>query len=92
MIAWHAWVGILGSVLIVGSYLLIQLGRLKITDLNYSLANSLGAVFLIVSLVYEFNLGAMVVECFWLLISLIGLCKFVLSRKKTRRSALESNG
>ncbi|MDG1875740.1 MAG: hypothetical protein P8J27_17645 [Mariniblastus sp.] len=82
MIDWHAWGGILGTVLIVGSYLMLQLGRLKVDDLHYSLANALGAILLIVSLVYEFNLGAMIIECFWLAISLVGIVKSIQSRRR----------
>lgn len=61
MITWHVGVRILGTVLIVGPYLMILLGRIKVTNLSYSLANMFGSSFQILSIVYEFNLGALVV-------------------------------
>ena len=45
--------------------------------------NALGASLIIVSLLFDFNLSAFIVEAFWVIISLIGIGKYYLLRKKT---------
>ena len=66
-------VGILGAALIVITYLLLQVGRIDSQSLSFSAANGLGAAAIIYSLYFEFNLGAFVIEAFWLAISLYGV-------------------
>ena len=71
--AWHDAAGNLGVVMIVGTYLALQLERLRSTTLTYSVLNAVGAVLIAVSLVFEFNLSALLIEVFWVAISLIGI-------------------
>jgi len=75
MSEWHQLAGIVGTTLIVVSYLLLQLGRVSGTQLSYSVMNAVGASLLVVSLLYSFNLGAFVVECFWAVISVGGIIR-----------------
>ena len=49
--------------------------------------NAAGALLIIVSLIFDFNLSAFVIEVFWLLISLLGLWRSLISRKNSQRSA-----
>lgn len=72
--------GILGSALIVGSYLALQLGRVRTDQLRWPVANGLGALLVLISLLSAFNLGAFVIECFWLAISLVGLWRVLRQR------------
>lgn len=74
---WYDLAGNVGVAMMVFAYLLLQMGKLRINDLSYSLANAIGAVLVLISLVYSFNLSAFLVEAFWLLISLFGLIKFL---------------
>lgn len=78
--AWYDLVGNVGVAVIVGTYLLMQLGRLDGAGLAYSSLNAAGASLVALSLVFDFNLSAFVVECFWILISLVGV-----ARNLTRR-------
>ena len=71
--AWHDVTGMLGVTLIIGTYLLLQLGRIASSSLSYSVINALGAGLVIVSLAWDFNLSALIVEIFWVLISLLGI-------------------
>jgi hypothetical protein len=75
-------VGNIGVVLIVGSYFLIQIGRMSSQSLSYTLLNMVGAACIIYSLVYDFNLSAFIVEVFWFLISLVGLGRIYLERQR----------
>jgi hypothetical protein len=66
-------VGIIGVAIIVVAYLLLQLERLKGTDLSYSVMNAVGASLIVASLIVDFNLSALLMEVFWVLISCIGI-------------------
>ena len=65
--------GFIGVLLIVGAYLLLQLDKLPSSSPRYSLLNAGGALLIIVSLIFAFNLSAFIVEAFWFLLSLVGL-------------------
>jgi len=71
--AWHDAIGMLGVAAILAAYALLQAGRLDARTPSYSLLNALGAAGVLVSLRYEFNLSAAVIEGAWLVISLYGL-------------------
>lgn len=77
-------VGNIGVVIIVVAYLLLQLERLKSTDLVYSVMNAVGASLIVASLIVDFNLSALLMEVFWVLISFIGIGRHL--RLKTIRS------
>ena len=73
--AWYDFVGILGTAFIIGTYIFLQLERIRSESLLYSSLNALGASLIIVSLIFNFNFSAFIVEFFWLLISLFGIGK-----------------
>jgi hypothetical protein len=73
--AWYDFAGNVGVALMVFAYLLLQMGKLRINDLSYLLMNTIGASVVLISLLYNFNLSAFLVELFWLLISIFGLIK-----------------
>ena len=77
---WHDLVGNVGVFLILGTYLLGQLGRLDIRHPGYSGSNALAALLIIVSLLHNFNLSSFMIEIAWLLISLYGLIRWRLDR------------
>ena len=59
--------------MVLTTYLVLQLGRLPSNSLSYSGLNAVGAALILVSLVFEFNMSAFLIELFWLLISLVGI-------------------
>jgi len=77
-------IGIIGVAIIVVAYLMLQLEKLKSTDLAYSVMNALGASLIVASLIVDFNLSALLMEVFWVLISFIGIGRHL--RLKTIRS------
>ena len=79
--SWFDLVGNLGVLLMVIAYLLLQLEKLSGSALSYLLLNAVGAVLVMISLMFRFNLSAFLMEAFWLLISLYGLAKPLLSRR-----------
>ncbi len=73
--------GNIGVFLIILTYFLLQIRKLSSESLFYSALNALGASLIIVSLLFDFNLSAFIVEAFWVMISLIGIGRFYLRRR-----------
>lgn len=67
--------GNLGVVMILLAYIGLQLKRLPADAPAYSLLNAIGALLILISLYFDFNLSAIIIESCWLLISLYGLFK-----------------
>jgi hypothetical protein len=82
--ALHNLVGNLGVVLIVGTYFAVQIGRMSAVELPYISLNGLGALLIMYSLWFDFNLSAFLIEVIWLLISLIGAARILLRRQAAR--------
>lgn len=82
-LSWFDFAGFLGVVVIVAAYLLLQLNRLPSTAPAYSLLNAVGAFLVMLSLLFDFNLAAFLMEAFWFLISLFGLLRPVLAKRIT---------
>ena len=83
---WYDFLGNVGVITILWCYLSLQLGRMRGEDLRFSVLNGIGAALIIVSLQYDYNLSALLIESFWLIISIIGVIKGV--RFQGRSSSL----
>jgi multidrug transporter EmrE-like cation transporter len=77
-------VGNIGVVVLMLTYLMLQLNRLSSGGLAYSVLNAVGASLIVVSLLYNFNLSALLMEVFWVLISFVGIYRYF--RLKALRS------
>lgn len=77
---WYDAVGAVGTTLIIATYVLLQIGRIRSETLLYSLLNAAGAGLILFSLAFNFNLSAFIVEFFWLLISLFGIGRYFLKK------------
>jgi len=76
------FIGVIGVILILLTYLLLQTQKLASTDLLYSVGNLIGAGCILFSLLFRWNLSAALIEIFWMLISLAGIYKHLQSRRK----------
>jgi hypothetical protein len=74
--------GFIGVLLIVIAYLLLQLDKLPSSSLSFSLLNAAGSLLIMLSLIFKFNGSAFLIEVFWFLISLLGLSKWLILRKR----------
>ena len=83
--SWFDFAGNIGVALMVFGYLLLQVEKIRSSDLSYSLMNGVGALLVLISLLYRFNLSAFLVEVFWLLISIYGLIKLA-ARTRAKES------
>ena len=77
-------IGNIGVVPLVTTYLMLQLNKLSSDGLAYSVLNAVGAALIVISLLVDFNLSALVIEVFWVLISLLGIYRYF--RLKALRS------
>lgn len=72
---WHDLVGNIGVLCILGAYQFLQLEKLAADNTTYLVLNGVGAALILVSLIFEFNLSAFLIQSAWLLISLFGLAR-----------------
>jgi multidrug transporter EmrE-like cation transporter len=77
-------VGNIGVVILVITFLMLQLNKIASDGLAYSLLNAVGASLIVVSLLFDFNLSALLMEVFWVLISFVGIYRYF--RLKALRS------
>jgi hypothetical protein len=70
---WHDWVGLGGVVACLLAFFLLQAGKLHGNAFVYQLLNAVGAAAVVLSLLFNFNLSAFVVETCWVAISIYGM-------------------
>ena len=75
-------IGMSGTILVVGAFIMLQLEKINPKSLAYNLINPAGAVLLLISLCYNFNLASFVIELFWIAASVIGLVKYYTKSKQ----------
>lgn len=80
-LAWYDITGLVGVALIIYAYFLLQSGRIGNEEPRFSALNGAGAGLVLVSLFFDFNASAFVVELFWLVLSVMG---FVRARRSSR--------
>ena len=78
--AWYDAIGIIGVAIILVVYYLLQVERMKSDELIYSVINLVGALLIVVSLLYSFNLASFIIEIFWIAISLVGIVRYYQKR------------
>lgn len=69
------------------TYFLLQTARLSSTDVSYSLLNLIGAALIALSLLFDFNLSAFIIEIAWMAISVYGIIRY--ARDRTRPLLVE---
>lgn len=75
-------IGIIGVFIIIVAYMLLQLEKMDAKDLTFSILNTLGALLIIISLLYDWNLASFLMEAIWMLISLYGMLKYYKLKKR----------
>ena len=73
--------GLIGVMLMLAAYALGQFGRLRIDAAPALLMNLGGAVLVMISLLYKFNLSAFLMEAAWALVALFGLARLALRKR-----------
>lgn len=78
---WYDWIGIAGTLMVLGAFFLLQAGRLSGTGLAYQLLNLFGAGGVLVSLWGSFNVSVFLLEATWVAISAYGIARSVSARR-----------
>ena len=79
---WYDWFGLLGVSLILLAYYLLQAGRIRGDALLHQVLNAAGALLLLVSLLYAFNLSAFLMELAWFALSIYGMVRGYKRRRR----------
>lgn len=69
-------VGLAGACLVISSFFLLQTEKFTPSSTGYLLFNFFGAIMLLFSLYYNWNLASVIIECLWLVITAYGIIKF----------------
>ena len=77
-------VGLIGAVVYLAGYALIQMRVLSINDGRYAALNVIGGVALIYSLMWNFNLGSFLTQVAWLIFTIVGYIHSRHQRRKAR--------
>ena len=72
--------GLAGTAVLIVAYFYNQVGRLPSDDWRFPFANLVGSSLIMASLLVEWNLPSVVIEVFWIAISLYGLSRQVRRR------------
>lgn len=70
------YIGIVGVCQVLLAYFLLQNNILKSADLIFSLLNLMGALMILYSLLFNWNLASVVIEIAWITISLQGIYQY----------------
>jgi hypothetical protein len=72
-------IGLFGVSFILWYYFLLQTGKIMASSLSFSCANFLGSCLLLISLWFNWNLAAVIIETAWMFISLYGIYRALTS-------------
>ncbi len=67
--------GIAGVSIILITYFLLQIGKIKLEQVLYSFLNLIGSLLIFISLLFSWNLASFIIEVAWIFISLYGIIK-----------------
>lgn len=81
--AWYDFLGNVGVAMMLVAFFLLQAQKMSAHDLSYLLLNGIGAVLVLMSLCFAFNLSAFVIETAWVAISVYGIIRVLRKRKST---------
>ena len=75
-ISTHDMIGAIGVVIALIAHLLLQIEKIHSSSLMYSLANLIGGILVIISLMNTWNLSSFIIEVAWCLISIYGIYRY----------------
>lgn len=73
-------VGSFGALIVVIAYFATQVRMMNSDDLAFPIVNLIGSILIVYSLLENFNLASMLIESFWIAISVFGIAQHVRGR------------
>jgi predicted membrane protein len=80
-------IGIVGVILTLIAYFLISMNKVTSSSLSYVWLNLIGAILLLYSLLFHWNLSSVLIEIAWISISLLGLYRAVWGSNKPQKKS-----
>ena len=80
---WYDCAGLLGVIVLLLAFFLLQAGKLHGNGFVYQLLNALGAGAVLISLFYAFNLSAFLMELAWLAVSIYGMVRGIRAKRRS---------
>ena len=77
------FIGIFGVFLVLLAYFLLQSNIISNKEPRFSLLNLIGAILILYSLFYHWNLASVIIEIAWITISIQGLINCYINKKPT---------
>jgi membrane protein insertase Oxa1/YidC/SpoIIIJ len=81
---WSDFVGNVGVALLIGTFAMLQFDKINPKGFWYSFNNLMVALLLLVNLYFKPNLSSIIIEIFWILLSIYGLVNYYKSRSKSK--------
>ena len=75
-------IGIIGDVITLWVYFLLNTGKVKYDQLSYPIYNFFGSVLILISLFHKWNLPSVIIEISWMIISCYGVYSFFVKKNK----------
>nr|VFJ74703.1 MAG: hypothetical protein BECKFM1743A_GA0114220_107932 [Candidatus Kentron sp. FM]VFJ75025.1 MAG: hypothetical protein BECKFM1743C_GA0114222_108202 [Candidatus Kentron sp. FM]VFK21934.1 MAG: hypothetical protein BECKFM1743B_GA0114221_108271 [Candidatus Kentron sp. FM] len=79
-------IGVVGVVLMLAAYFLLQVGKIASVSFSYSFLNLIAASMILFSLFFDWNLPSVIIEGCWVLISAYGIYKYFSLKRTTGNS------
>lgn len=73
MFEFHDLIGLVGAVLVLVAYMMLQMDRMSSSSLIYSVLNFVGGLMIMFSLTNAWNFSAVFIEIAWIAISFYGI-------------------
>jgi len=74
-------IGSFGTLIVLAAYFATQMRMMNSDDLAFPVINLVGSVLITYSLTQNFNLASMLMEGFWIVISMIGIVQYFRLRR-----------
>ena len=84
MNSWPDLIGYAGVFMVLVAYTLLQARRMDGNGILYPLINLIGAILILISLLYKPNMPAIVMEAAWVVVSIVGIFFAIRTRKRQK--------
>ena len=82
MNSWPDLIGYAGVFMVLVAYTLLQARRMDGNGILYPLINLIGAILILISLMYKPNMPAIVMEAAWVVVSVVGIFFAIRTKQK----------
>ena len=89
---WSDFVGNIGVVLLIGTFAMLQFEKIDPKGFWYSFNNMIVAILLMINLYYKPNISSIIIEIFWIGLSIVGIYKWWRRKETNAKETLADLG